>query len=456
MKRALFGLTAALVTLVLAEGARAEQVGIVDVPFERYTLDNGIEVILHRDNSVPLVFVDVWYRVGSADERPGESGFAHLFEHVFKNSEHLGGRHHYAILREAGASASNATTNADRTRYFEQLPSNQLELALWLESDRMGYFLPGLTAERFEAQRDIVRNERRQNYEDKPYGRERFAIAELLYPEGHPRRYLTIGRHEDLEQASVDMVIEFYKKWYAPANATLLVAGDFDPAQARALIDKWFGSFPASRRPERVVPVAPALDGPRQRVIEDPFAKARRIHWVWHSPAALTDDDARLSLLSSMLTRRGTGRLYRRLILDQQLAHRLSSYQASSRGGSEWHLRVDLRDDADMDLVRAIMEEELARARFSRQGQSALTRAITAREAQRVWALERLRTRAAYLHYYNLYAGRPDFFDEDLDRYRKVTVAGIRDAVERWLAPERRVEVITLPRPASGIERAAR
>ena len=207
----------------------------VTIPFERYRLDNGLEVILSEDHRVPLVAVDVWVHVGSGDESVGHSGFAHLFEHMmFQGAEHIGEDVHFDVLRKLGGVSVNGTTNSDRTNFYEVVPANQLETALWLESDRLGFLLPMLTEKSLSNQRDVVRNERRQRYDNVPFGRERFALNAALYPEGHPYRYLTIGKHEDIEGASVDDVRAFWTARYTPSNATLALVGDFDKATIKA------------------------------------------------------------------------------------------------------------------------------------------------------------------------------------------------------------------------------
>lgn len=416
----------------------------MQLTFERYRLDNGLEVILHQDNKVPLVAINVWYHVGSRDEGPGQSGFAHLYEHMFKNSEHLGDRHHYAILREAGVQSANATTSPDRTSYYEVLPSNQLELGLWIESDRMGYFLGGLSQERLDAQIDVVKNERRQRYENTRYGRERLAVAQALYPEGHPHRHLTIGRHEDIEAATMDAVVRFYRQWYVPANATLVIAGDFESADVRALVDKWFGSFPVSTRPARRAARAPT-PAPARIEVEDPFAQLVRIRWAWISPAAYQPGDADLDLLSHALTST-TGRLYKRLVHELQLAQRVGSRQASFGLNGEFHIVVDVRSGGDPAEVERILAEELAAVRTGAVTPAEIDRARTRQEAAFIWGLERLNSRANLLQRYNQFQDDPGFLEGDLERYRAVTPDTVRAAAERWLGDEHRVQVITVPR----------
>ena len=278
----------------------------VELEFESYTLDNGLQVILHHDPRAPTVAVNLWYHVGSGDEVPGKSGFAHLFEHMmFQGAKHIGEDVHFDVLREIGATGINGTTNSDRTNYYEIVPRHELETALWLESDRMGYLLDLLSEESFANQRDVVRNERRQNYDDRAYGRSRFAVAAAMYPEGHPYRYLTIGRHEDLEAASLADVQKFFLKWYVPSNATITIAGDFDPDQAKALVRKWFGSFPSLPKPEHRELAAPKLDQDVVVEVPDPFARLERMQFVWHSPAYYAPGDLELDVVGRALGANG-------------------------------------------------------------------------------------------------------------------------------------------------------
>src|SRR4051812_14540050 len=266
--------TLALLLVIAPQLAHADDPKLA---FEKYTLPNGLEVILAPDPSIPLVAVNVWYHVGSGDEVPGKSGFAYLFEHMmFQGSKNVGSDKHFEVLRKLGSDEINGTTNSDRTNYFEVVPSNQLETGLWLESDRMSHLLEMLDKDALANQIDVVRNERRQRYDNAPYNKARFALQAALYPEGHPYRYFTIGKHEDLVAASVDDVKAFYKTWYVPANATLALVGDFDVATAKQLVTKWFGSFPASKKPAVVTIAAPVVAA-QQLAVEDPFAKLRQI-----------------------------------------------------------------------------------------------------------------------------------------------------------------------------------
>ncbi len=406
----------------------------------------GLEVVVHRDASAPQVVVSVWYRVGSSDERPDRTGFAHLFEHLFKTpAERLGG-HHYEVLRRAGATEANASTSADRTAYHEILPAHQLALALWLESERMGYFARDFDADRLVAQQAVVRAERRQRYEDVPYGAERFAVALALYPEGHPLRHLTIGRHDDIQAATVDDVLAFYRTWYVPANATLVIAGDVGPdAELDALVDRYFGSFPASHRPVRPVPPSGhAAGGVIERVV-DRFAALGRIHRAWPGPVAFGDDEAELDVLTAAWVASGTGALWRRLVYETQLAQRVSAWTVNGRLGGEVHVAVDLRSGADPAAVRAILDEQCRTGLDER----AIERAVTRREAGAIWGLTGLARRASLIQRSMLYRHEPDGLAAELAHYRAVTPGSVDRAIARWLDPAHEVEVETVAGAAS-------
>ncbi|MFN0253633.1 MAG: M16 family metallopeptidase [Kofleriaceae bacterium] len=399
----------------------------------------GLDVIVHEDHAAPQIATSVWYRVGSSDERPDRTGFAHLFEHLFKSPpERLGG-HHYEVLKRAGSTEANASTSTERTAYHEVLPAHQLELALWIESDRMGYFAPHFDEHRLITQQKVVRAERRQKHEDVAYGAERFAIGLALYPEGHPLRHGTIGLHDDIQAATVDDVLAFYRTGYEPANATLVIAGDV-PDDVDTLVDRYFGSFPTSARPTRPTPIAPPPVPIRERV-SDRFAALGRIHRVWLGPITSTVDEAALDVLTGAWTAVGTGSLWRRLVYETQLAQRVSAWSTNGRLGGEVHVTVDLKTGSDPDRVRAILDEECARGVDDR----AIARAVTRREANMIWSLSSLVARGKSIQRGMLYSETPDDLAAELVRYRGVTPALIEAVIERWLAPVHMVEIESIP-----------
>ena len=417
----------------------------INIEYERFTLDNGLEVILHRDPSVPLVATNVWFHVGSGDETPGKSGFAHLFEHMmFQGAKHIGKDVHFKILQEIGGTSVNGTTNSDRTNYFEIVPSHQIETALWLESDRMGYLLDLLDEASLKNQQEVVRNERRQRYDNVPYGRDRFAVAEALYPEGHPYRYLTIGRHEDLENAAIDDVKGFFRQWYVPSNATLTLAGDFELAQAKQLITKWFGGFPKIARPARPKATQPVLTATVRKDIDDPFARLQRIHYAWHSPPIFSDADFELDVVSTVLGAYGWGRLHRALVLEERSAQSVSVYNSGAQHSSVFHVVVDLKPGQDPARAEQIIARELDKIRKEPVTDAEMKRVQIGTESSFIWGLEDLMGRVEQLQSFNHYTGDPGYAQTYLKRLRAVTPAKVRQTAAQVLGAPR-VENLTRP-----------
>jgi predicted Zn-dependent peptidase len=441
LRAATAGLAIAMISV--PAGAKTD---VPEIPFERYTLDNGLQVILHSDRRVPLVAVDIWYHVGSGDETAGKSGFAHLFEHMmFQGAKHIGKDVHFDLLRKVGASSVNGTTNKDRTNYFEVVPSHEIETALWLESDRMGYLLDLLDKASLDNQIDVVRNERRQRYDNVPFGKDRFAVAAALYPDTHPYRYLTIGRHEDIENADIDDVRAFFRKWYVPSNATITLAGDFAMDDGKKLVDKWFGAFPKLPKPDHVAPAAPTLAKTERTEIDDSLARYTRLHYVWPSPAKIDPGDAELSILASVLASAGWGRLHRKLVIEQQSAQRVSIYQNGNGFSGEFHVVVDVKPEHALSKVEPAVQAELDRVIADGVTQKELGRVVNRLEANFVWGLEEVLTRAERLQFFNHYAGDPGFTDQWLERYRSRTVDDVRKTAADVLGGPR-VEVITRPK----------
>src|SRR5207342_1706599 len=322
---------ALLFILALAAPAAAQPAAAhkLELTYTQFTLPNGLHVILHEDHSVPVVTVNMWYHVGSARERTGRTGFAHLFEHLmFMGSGHVKTGEFDTWLEGAGGT-NNGSTENDRTNYWINVPANSLELALFLESDRMGYLLDTMTPKTVDAQRDVVKNERRQSYENRPYGQAELTLGEMLYPEGHPYHWPVIGYMEDLTAASYDDVVAFFKKFYAPSNASLVVAGDFDTAVARRLIEKWFSDIKAGPPPEPMAIPAAALTGRKTRTVGDQV-QLPRLYLAWLTPRHLAPGDATLDVLADILAGGKNSRLYKRLVYDMQIAQDVSAFQASA------------------------------------------------------------------------------------------------------------------------------
>ncbi|HEY2744068.1 MAG TPA: pitrilysin family protein [Polyangia bacterium] len=415
--------------------------------FSTFKLDNGLTVFVQEDHTVPVVALSVWYHVGSRDEQPGKTGFAHLFEHMmFQGSAHVADKMHFKYIQEAGGTA-NGTTNTDRTNYFETLPSNFLETGLWLESDRMGFLLATLTKDKLDNQRDVVRNEKRQNYDNRPYGLAPKAIYENLYPPSHPYHHLTIGEHADLERATVDDVSAFFKKYYSPANATLAIAGDVDVETAKRLCQKYFGSLPSTAAPARAPrPPQPILTSEKQVALEDRVS-LERVYLVWPSPPMFAAGDAELDLLASVLGGK-SGRLYKRLVYDARLAQSVEVSQESAPLSSQFEVVVTLKPGHKAAEVVPIVDEELARATREAVSAAELDKARNEYEAQFVLALMSGQRRADVLNRYAYYAGDPGFIDKDLERYRVATADGIRAWAQKTIVPGR-VVVTVSPKAAN-------
>jgi zinc protease len=415
--------------------ARAQEVPAI--PFERYELPNGLQVILHEDHSVPLVAVDVWYHVGSGNEQPGRTGFAHLFEHImFMGSEHVPVGAFDQWLEAAGAN-NNGSTNGDRTNYYEWMPSNALPLALWLEADRMGWLLPTMDQAKLDLQRDVVKNERRQNYDNVPYGRANETIAAVLYPAGHPYHWPTIGSMADLSAASLDDVKEFFRTYYAPNNATIAIAGDFHPDSAKGWISRLFGGIP--RGPALPPPPAvPAVTVARDTflVLEDKV-QLPRLYNSWHTVKAFHPDDAPLSVLADVLASGKTSRLYRALVYDRQLAQDVRAFQDGARLDGDFSIVVTPRPGVEPSRVAAIVNAELRRIAESGVEAREVERARNSIRAGFLDGLAGVLGKADQLATYNYYVGNPDFVRQDAARFDAVMPADVQRVAREYLSRPR-------------------
>ena len=428
-------------------GAEAD---LVTLPFERYQLDNGLTVILHEDHRLPLVAVSVWYDVGGLHEKPGRSGFAHLFEHMmFQGSQHTGADQHFRILESIGGTQMNGTTDFDRTNYFETVPSNELETALWLESDRMGFLLPAVTEAALKNQIDVVQNERRQSVVNRPYGLMSEAITKTLYPAPHPYNGDVIGSMEDIAAASLADVQDFFKSYYTPANATLTLAGDFDPEAAKALVTKYFG--PLTGRPKPPVPAIPApkLAGPKTLDFEEPVGRLGKVHMVWMGPSAYESDTAALDLLAHVVSGTRSSRLDKRVSHDEVIAQSVTAYFSEYRSGGHFHVDLTVRPDHSLDDAQRAIDEVLADLKANPPTAAELERAQTAHESRVISGLQQLGGfggRAEQLQVYNHYLGDPGKLAWDLARYRKVTVADLVRVMQAYLTNENRLVARATPK----------
>jgi len=422
----------------------------VNIPFAKHTLANGLDVLLHEDHACPIVAVNIWYHVGSKNERPGHTGFAHLFEHLmFEGSQHHDGGY-FQPLQGAGATL-NGSTNGDRTNYWEVVPTGALELALWMESDRMGYLLPALTQAKFSNQRDVVLNERRQNYENRPYGLAPMALLAALFPDDHPYHWTTIGEIADLEAVQLDEVHAFFRRYYHPANASIALAGDIDGDEALALVDQYFGEIDPG---ERVDPVRASATLPRDvRIQFEDRVELPRLYLAWLTPAMFSEGDADLDLATDLLANGKTSRLYRRLVFDERLATDVSASQNSREIAGYAQITATAAPGHTLgELERAILEE-IARVAAEGPTDEEIDRGRVQAEAQFVFRLQTVGGfggKSDQLNAYNVFLHDPAFFGRDLERYQVVTPASLRHVVDAYLDPARRVTLSIVPngRPA--------
>ena len=439
-------LLAAAIAAALQASALAQSAGLA-LNYIEFKLPNGMTVILHEDHSTPMVSVNVWHNVGSAREQPGHTGFAHLFEHLmFMGSGHVKTGQFDELLEAAGGT-DNASTSADVTNYWINVPSNALELALYLESDRLGYLLDAMTPKTVDAQRDVVKNERRQRYENTPYGMANVTLGEMLYPPDHPYHWPTIGYMPDLTAASYDDVVAFFKKYYAPGNSSLAIAGDIDPAAARRLVEKWFSDIKPGAPVEPITIPGVALTSVQTKTITD-HVQLARLYLAWLTPPFLTPSDSALDVLANVLAGGRNSRLYRRLVYDQQIAQDVSARQQSENLSSQFVIEVTPRPGHTVEEVKAIVDEEIAKLQNAEPSEHEVQRGINQFEAgyySRLESIGGFGGKADQLNGYFTRTGDPDYFAEDIARYTSLSPSDIRAVALAFLPVDRRVELTVMP-----------
>ena len=459
----LLGITVPSVALAAPAAAPAaarvdRQEQQLHIPFEKYTLPNGLEVILSKDDRLPVVAVNVWYHVGAFHEDPSRTGFAHLFEHMmFQGSKHVPDDAHIGMLEKIGATALNGTTNFDRTNYFETVPSHHLETALWLESDRMGYLLDAITPESLKTQQEVVKNERRQSTETAPYGLADEKAWQALFPAPHPYHGAVIGSMEHLDAATLEDVQNFFRTWYAPANATLAIVGDFDEAQVKALVEKYFGSLPSAGEPKvhEVQPVS--LD--REIVIrhDETVATLPKVSVSWLTPALYADGDATADVLAMALSSGKSSRLYQALVFDKRLAQSVSAYQQSLGAQSVFTIEAIARPGVTTDRLLQEIDAQLARVRKDGVRPDEIERARNKFETGKIAGLQSVGGfggKADLLQSYNQFLGEPDRLAWDLARYDEVTPELVKQFANRQLDPQKRVVLHAVPVQAGTVAAA--
>ena len=448
----LAALLLAIATLTTSFAQNRGPVASADVPrlqFEKYTLRNGLEVILSQKRGLPMVAVNLWYHVGPSNEDKGRTGFAHLFEHMmFQSSKHVPPDSHIRLLEAAGASDLNGTTDYDRTNYFETVPSNQVELALWLESDRMGYLLDKVDQAALSNQQDVVRNERRQSIENEPYGLAEETLVQTLFPAGHPYYGNVIGSHEDIQAAKLEDVKKFFRQYYAPNNASLAIVGDFEPAQMKALVQKYFGTL---KQGPAVPPIKaqtpPPITSERRKVVTA-RVELPRVYMAWLTSPILKPGDADADIAATILGGGRSSRLYKKLVYEKQIAQDVTAQQYSLMLGSIFQIQATARPGHTVEELEKALEEELATFRTKPAERNEIERARNMIETNMIGGLERLGGFggiADRLNSYNHYLGNPDYLQQDVQRYRGVTASTLQTFARDQLAPTARVVMHVVP-----------
>jgi zinc protease len=427
-------------------GASADNAVLPPIKFTQFTLSNGLRVIFHEDHSTPIVAVNVWYHVGSKNEVPGRTGFAHLFEHMmFQGSLHHD-NDYFIPLQEAGGTL-NGSTNTDRTNYWEVVPSNFLELALWLESDRMGYLLESLTEAKLANQRDVVKNEKRQNYDNRPYGLAGAKIAETMYPENHPYHWLTIGSLDDLTAASREDVSDFFRRFYTPNNASLSIAGDINPAEARMLVEKYFGPIKRGPEVQKVTPMRPVLEKEKRMTMEDRVSLPR-VYMTWHTEPQYTSNDAPLDQLAFVLAGGKGSRLYKSLVYEKQIAQDVSAFHNSRELAGQFQIAVTAKPNVKLEDVEQAVDEEIAKLKTEPPTSEEMERAYNARESAFVYGLQTVGGfggKSDQLNAYATFLNQPGYFQNDLLRYRNVKPADVMTVANGYLT-DKRLILTVMPR----------
>ena len=430
---------------------------MIELSYQQFRLANGLQLIVHEDPTVPLAAVNLWYRVGSKDERPGRTGFAHLFEHLmFEGSPHVPVGEFDELLESVGG-VNKGSTSTDRTNYWETVPANALELALFLEADRMAGLADAMTQEKLDAQRDVVKNERRQSYENRPYGLAFETLHQILYPADHPYHWPIIGWMADLDAATLEDVTSFFRTYYAPNNVSLAVAGAVDAQQVRDMVERHFGAIPAAAPPARPAPARPELAADVFEALEDDV-HLPRIYVSWHSPAIFEPGDAELDAFGAVLSRGKASRLYQSLVYEYEIAQDVTAYQDSALLGSTFNVVVTARPGVALTELYGLMRAQLAAACGGIDA-AELERAVHRIETAFVDSLQTMGGfggRADRLNHYAFHVGDPGYVERDLQRYQTLTSAGVAGAARRFLQDAPAVILSVVPRgdSASAVRRA--
>jgi len=404
---------------------------ILNIKYEKHTLDNGLEVVLYQDKSLPIVSVNLWYKVGSANETNGKTGFAHLFEHMmFQGSENVPKEKHFKFIEEAGGTL-NGSTSFDRTNYFETLPANSLELALWLESDRMGFLLEALTQEKLDNQKDVVMNERRQRYDNQPYGLSWEIIFSNLFPKNHPYHWPTIGWMKDIEKFELNDVADFFKTYYSPNNASLVVGGDIEYDSALELVKKYFNEIPIGKPiPEITIPKVKLLEN--KKIVHEDNVQLSKLYLTWETAKLYDTDDATLDILSDILTGSKNGRLFKSLVFEKEIAQDITTFQYSANLTGMFIIIATAKPGVSLEALKSEIELELHKVMNDGISEKEFNRSINTVKSSFIYTLQNLNSIVNQINNYNTNLGEPNSLMYDLERFQKLKPTAIKDVANKY------------------------
>lgn len=416
---------------------------LLDIPHEKYTLPNGLEVILNKIKNVPLVAVNIWYKVGSANEVKGKTGLAHLFEHMmFQGSKNIPKEMHFRYVQEAGGTL-NASTSFDRTNYFEKLPSNELELPLWLESDRMEFFIEALDQIKLDNQKSVVLNERLERYDNQPYGLAWEKLVSNLYLGNHPYSWPTIGFYNDIESYTIEDVRSFFQQYYSPANSTIVIAGNINVQRTKLLIEKYFGEIKNNGIPKELVTEFPQLKENKMIEFEDKV-KLERIYIAWHSSKAFDAEDSAMDVLADVLTGSKNARLTRKLVYELEFVQDVNAMQFSGKYGGHFMIVATAKPGKSLDEIKKIILDEASLLAEKNISAQELDRSKNIIKSNFIYSLQNIDTIADLMNLYNFYLGEPNSFNYDLKRYTNLNEMNIKQVVKKYLQ-EKLVELRIVP-----------
>ena len=433
-----------LLPLLLTLAAPAAAQNRIRVDYEQFKLPNGLTVILHRDTTTPTITTNIWYHVGSGREIPGRTGFAHLFEHIlFEGSKNVPEGKIDEWFEEVGGSPNGSTTE-DRTNYYQSFSSNALDLALFIESDRMAYLLDAMSPASVDGQRDVVKNERRQSYDNRPYGLASQVLTEAMYPKTHPYSWPVIGYMDHLSAATYEDVVNFFRRYYTPNNASLVIAGNFDPVAARQLVTKWFSEVPRGPDIPPLAAPAPVITEARRIMLED-RVQLPRFYSNYVTVPAYSADDAALTVLGRILAGGRNSRLYKRLVYEMQIADDVSAGQGGSKLSGEFGISATARAGHDLAELERVILEEIEKLKNSPPDAREMERVLNQNEASFLERLEVVSSKADQLNEYLFYTGTPDYFNQDIERFRRLRPEDISAAARKYLDANRRVILSVVP-----------